>query len=72
MATNAKTARINLNVPFWHGKDGKNKAAAYVKKCGAYYDWKRKVWYTYAGARAAKTLAKFMSPQDRKAYGFDA
>lgn len=69
--TATKTARINLNVPFWHAKDRTNKAVKYVKACGAYWDWKRKVWYTYAGAHGAKSLAKFMSPQDRKAYGFD-
>lgn len=72
MAEKTKTARINLTVPFWHGKGGKNKAVAYVKKCGAYYDPAHKVWYTYAGHRSAKYLAKFMSPADKAAYGFDA
>ena len=65
-----RTERINLVVPFWRGKDGKNRAAKYVKACGAYYDWRAKVWYTYRGHHAAKTLARFMTEADRKAYGF--
>ena len=69
-ADKPRTARINLNVPFWHAKDGHNKAANYAKKAGAYYDWKAKVFYTYAGHPAAKYLARFMAPADRKVYGF--
>ena len=67
-----RTPRINLNVPFWRGKDGKNRAAKYAKACGAYYDWRTKTWYTYAGHHGAKALARFMSDVDRKAYGFEA
>lgn len=69
--TATRTARINLTLPFWKkDKDGKNAAIKYFKKCGAYYDWRHKVWYTYAGDHRARALADFMSEVDRKVYGF--
>ena len=72
MAKNTKkTARINLTLPNWRkDKNGKNAAIKYFNKCGAYYDWRHKVWYTYAGHHGAKYLTPFMSDTDRKAYGF--
>lgn len=63
MADNkTRTARINLLVPFVNHN--------YAKKCGAFFDRKNKVWYTYAGAANAKALVQFMSPQDKAVYGF--
>lgn len=59
-----KSARINLNVPYPLKK--------YAKACGAYWDRKHKVWYTYAAHHGAKALARFMSDADRKVYGLDA
>jgi hypothetical protein len=59
-----KSARINLDVPFYMRK--------YAKACGAYWDRKRKVWYTYAAHHGAKALSRFMSDVDKKVYGFKA
>jgi hypothetical protein len=44
----------------------------YAKACGAYWDRKRKVWYTYAAHHGAKALSRFMSDVDKKVYGFKA
>jgi hypothetical protein len=66
--TKTRTNRINLNVPFWHGKDGKNKAAKLVKALGAYFDWRKNVWYTYAGVHNLEAFRRFMSDADVKAY----
>lgn len=55
VATATKTDRIDLKVPF--------PAAEYVRACGAYWDWKKKVWYTYGGHHNAKSLKRFMTPE---------
>jgi hypothetical protein len=60
-ATKARTPRVNLDVPY--------PARAFAKACGAYWDAKRKVWYTYAGSHTARALARFAGAADRKAYG---
>jgi hypothetical protein len=57
----ARTPRVNLDVPY--------PARAFAKACGAYWDAKRKVWYTYAGSHTARALARFAGAADRKAYG---
>lgn len=66
--TKTRTNRINLNVPFWHGKGGKNKAAALVKALGAYFDYTHKVWYTYAGVHNLDAFRRFMSDADIATY----
>lgn len=56
----AKTARINLNVPYM--------ARKHAKAIGAYFDNAHKVWYTYAGFHNLEALRRYMAPADQKVY----